>query len=220
MSVFSDFKRKVESELRERGLWDDFLRVREGYKANGIGPQDAWRRAYEEVKGIEPTGQKFNWMKESSEGFKSALGVLAKQDTPKSTPDLYHRIKHKTATPATVMHWVFNHAGLDLADIDPDSIPSPGALRLLEQVQSSHASYDTFFNAYTKLLPSRTQLDAEARFQDDGREVFLRLAELEEELDADRPEGLGPEHPVPPPPAGTVPEGQGSPEGSLDRGVA
>lgn len=222
MENFVAFKKRVEPELRGKGLWDDFLRLREAYKLQGMSPQDAWRLAYDQIKDSTPSGEPFVWVKERNQGLKGALPTILKNMGGKvpapsgSDNDLYSRIKHKTAPPATVMHWVFNHAGLELSDLDVDAIPSPGALKLLQRVQTSDAAYDAFFAAYTKLLPSRTQLDAEARFQDDGRESFRLLDDLEAELNAGS-QGTEGERGVSPPPGETIPDQQGSEGRNLDR---
>jgi hypothetical protein len=63
-------------------------------------------------------------------------------------------------------------------------VPSKGAVGLLKWVQTSPSNSATFYSQiWSKLMPTRQQLDAEARFSDDGKEELEILARLEASLE-------------------------------------
>ncbi len=83
----------------------------------------------------------------------------------------------KTAPVADVIHWVAEN--LVVNDVEASDAPSASAWAMLTWAQSDATNRAEFWrNVYTKLLPSRAQLEAIERFHDDGRE----LNELEDEL--------------------------------------
>jgi len=70
-----------------------------------------------------------------------------------------------------IVEWIFDH--IDVVDVTPDMAPSPGAWSLLMRLRTSAELLREFYRTvWTKLLPSRTQIESEERFRDDGREIF------------------------------------------------
>lgn len=79
-----------------------------------------------------------------------------------------------------VAQWVFNNALVPLEALDPVSVPSLGALKLLQWVKTSGANYTEFVRSiWSKMLPNKSQLDLENRFNDDGRKQLQMLDEFE-----------------------------------------
>lgn len=199
-------KERIKSELQASGQWQNFVTLRESLKAAGVKQELAWTQAYDAIKS-RPVDQPKKNPQIFAMGPVAAVGHHA---------ELFHELRGKHAAPAAVMHWVFDHAGLDIESLDPTTIPSAGALKLLLAVKKDDTAYLEFFRAYTKLLPTRQQIDSEARFHDDGRVVFEHLDAIEAELNADSTQGLGTERTLPPNGDGAgVPE-QGSQAGNLD----
>ena len=86
----------------------------------------------------------------------------------------------KKAGVRAVAEWVFQNAFSEADEIAPDLVPSRGALGLLVWVQASPTNYSEFIRTiWAKLLPSKGQLESEARFNDDGREQLKLLEEFE-----------------------------------------
>jgi len=82
-----------------------------------------------------------------------------------------------------VAQWVFNNAITPFESLDPLDVPSLGALQLLRWVQTSTTNYTEFIRSiWSKMLPNKSQLDLENRFNDDGRKQFQLLEEFERSL--------------------------------------
>lgn len=82
-----------------------------------------------------------------------------------------------------IAEWVFNHHLVPLHEIAADDVPSMGALSLLKWVRSSPANYSEFIRSiWSKMLPTRSQIETEGRFADDGRKQFSLLSEFEASL--------------------------------------
>lgn len=115
---------------------------------------------------------------------KGVLGATVKDEEWMKIAEQVPR--ERSAGALAVADWVFNHAILPPEMIDPEQVPSLGALGLLRSVRSSPKNYDGFIsNIWSKLLPNRGQLDAESRFNDDGRVQLGMLADFEKSLDGE-----------------------------------
>lgn len=89
----------------------------------------------------------------------------------------------RKASALAIVQWVFDQAGTPPEKIVADEVPSLGALKYLRHVQSSESNYAAFVkDNWAKIIPSRQQLEYEARFHDDGRELFDKLAAFEQSL--------------------------------------
>ena len=64
--------------------------------------------------------------------------------------------------------FVFEHVSVPAAEIEASAVPSRGAVGLLKWVQSAPANQTAFYaTIWMKLMPTKSQLDAEARYSDD-----------------------------------------------------
>ena len=79
--------------------------------------------------------------------------------------------------------FVFEHVSVPAAEIEVSAVPSRGAVGLLKWVQSSPANQTAFYaTIWMKLMPTKSQLDAEARYSDDGIRSIELLDRLEQML--------------------------------------
>lgn len=81
-----------------------------------------------------------------------------------------------------VLHWVFNNKLTPIRKLKREDIPGTGALAMLQWAQSSATNYNTFLNIWAKMLPTKSDLDKEGRFADDGRAVLSMLDAFEASL--------------------------------------
>ena len=170
-----DHERTEYERLRAKGRWPEANEFREAerkrLRAAGRSRQEACDESWELML---------------AEFHSSPVGAI---DEAAKAPALMSVIpqrllsgvnKHKTASVRDVAQWVFENSQTMLDSIAPDDVPSRGALGLLVWVQASPASYAEFIRTiWAKLLPSKGQLESEARFNDDGREQLTMLEEFE-----------------------------------------
>tara|TARA_Y100000593_G_scaffold92419_1_gene184003 strand:- start:893 stop:1495 length:603 start_codon:yes stop_codon:yes gene_type:complete len=177
-------KKSLRAELISRGVWDEFIKVREGFKADGIESSAAWERAAREV------------LASSGGGHAGAAGGGGLQDghSPPSgnAPPATGLVSQesfggKTCNTAKTVEWVASN--LAVADAVPEDAPSPESWAMLQWVRSSPSAEAQFWGQiYVKLLPTKAQLDAEARFADDGEGVITLIDQVREASEAAREE--------------------------------
>lgn len=98
----------------------------------------------------------------------------------------------RVAQELDVVKWVFNNAGTPPELLRADEVPSRGALKYLEHVQSSPINYSDFVRTnWSKILPDKKQMEYEARFSDDGRRVTDQLDRFLESIEEDGEHGSG-----------------------------
>ena len=86
----------------------------------------------------------------------------------------------KTCSTIHSVQWVYEQAILSPSQIDPASVPSKGALRMLMWVQASDSNYNEFIKSiWSKTIPSKTEIERAGRFSDDGRTQIALLDEFE-----------------------------------------
>jgi len=103
----------------------------------------------------------------------------------------------KQATARAQVEWVHATIGTPVGDIDPNSVPSRGAINLLRFVETTAGGLGSFYEKmWVRLLPSKAEIEAGERFKDDGKSVIDMIdkvakvaKEIEEELDTDGVDG-------------------------------
>jgi hypothetical protein len=153
----------VNIETKERlvaaGTWERYSRLKVKYINEGLATKVAEQKALMEVERPHPAGG-----------------------------DPYRRLL-LAAPPGNcsereAAQFVFEHAASEPADIDEAAVPSRGAVALLKWVHASPANASNFYTSmWTKLMPTKSQLDAEARYSDDGNRSIQLLDRLEQMLD-------------------------------------
>ncbi len=120
---------------------------------------------------------------EPSPEFKATVKKVkqAKGDWENEWQELASKVDpSKETNEVEVIRWVFDHCGLSADRIDPDEVPSVGAVRMLRHA-STESGYRDFLGAWLKLLPDRKTVEHEARWRDDGRDLDL-LEDFEKSL--------------------------------------
>lgn len=84
-----------------------------------------------------------------------------------------------------IAQWVFNNAAADFAELDPELVPSRGALRLLRLIKENDKEYANFVrNIWAKTIPSKSLVEMEGRMVDDGRSILSTLATFQKSFEA------------------------------------
>jgi hypothetical protein len=150
-------KRDLRRELVEKGVWTRFCAKRNSYESEGMKPDEAYAKAAGELLGREIGG------KEAEAPLEGLLESSKFTDGGASTPEC--------------VAWVAKH--MMVKDAKAESAPSSEAWSMLCWARRNNQNEAQFWGQiYTKLLPSRSQLDAEQRFKDDGRKVLGIIEKL------------------------------------------
>jgi hypothetical protein len=174
------FARKAE--LVEKGLWQIFVDRRETLKGQGVAPPEAWDQAYEEViNGVVGT-QDVGDVGGGDGGVGGGVGVdvvggeggaVVKKS---GAPDFSGRVKRevfgdKGCSITRTVEWVAKM--LMVEDPAAGEAPSMEAWSMLCWARRSNANEAQFWGQiWSKMMPSKQQLEAAERLSDDGSQVF------------------------------------------------
>lgn len=188
--ALTEEQRNLKYRILAEGRWDDFQIEVKRLMAHGLLYEEAYRRAGL----LFPPREAAIVLARTEAALPPAMQTsLAGEDAVAETATVPASVVARgmrsltrqipigrVASMRTVAEWVFEHAFTGIDEIDPDGVPNRGALGLLEWVQKGAANYSLFLQSiWSKMLPTKTQLETEARFSDDGREQLLMLAEFE-----------------------------------------
>ena len=156
-------KKTLRLELVRAQKWVRFCALRDQYEKGGMSPNDAYARAASELLGRE----------------------VVPKETGAAAPVLHGETDQaafsggSASTPACVS-WVAKH--MMVKGVNPTDAPSSEAWAMLCWAKRNNQNEAQFWGQiYTKLLPSRSQLDAEDRYRDDGRKVLDIIENLRED---------------------------------------
>ena len=169
-------KRKSKADMRnqvmEMGKWSEFVRVRERNKEEGMVPEKAWVEAYNEVCGgsSAPADRIVSEVKKVD-----SVSRQTRQDTTADASKVV--FANKTCSTPRTVEWVA--ANIRVSDASPDEAPSSEAWSMLCWVKGSPQAESQFWGQiYTKLLPTRQQLDQDTKMEDDGRRVLTLIEKI------------------------------------------
>lgn len=152
-------KRAIRTELVKAGSWTKFCAKRNLYESEGLKADEAYIKAASELLGRE-IGKK------SEPDLEGIVEGVVFEETGASTPEC--------------VAWVAKH--MMVKDAKPEQAPSSEAWSMLCWARRNNQNEAQFWGQiYTKLLPSRSQLDAEQRYKDDGRKVLSIIERLKSE---------------------------------------
>lgn len=141
------------------GSWTKFCAKRNLYESEGLKADEAYIKAASELLGRE-IGKK------SEPDLEGIVEGVVFEETGASTPEC--------------VAWVAKH--MMVKDAKPEQAPSSEAWSMLCWARRNNQNEAQFWGQiYTKLLPSRSQLDAEQRYKDDGRKVLSIIERLKSE---------------------------------------
>jgi hypothetical protein len=151
---------ETKARLVREGKWEDFVRIREKLKSEGETPGVASTKAQMVVDSTAKSGDPYKRL------------ILAAPEGNCSERE--------------AAQFVFEYAACEPAEIPDSAVPSKGAVGLLKWLKSSPANCTAFYaTIWPKLMPTKSQLDAEARYSDDGVRSLELLSQLESVLDGE-----------------------------------
>jgi hypothetical protein len=186
------FARKAE--LVERGLWQVFVDRREALKGMGVSAPEAWDRAYEEAMNGVVASQ-------GDGGGSGGDGVVDVGAAPvgvesggvgkSGAPDFsLGRVKRevfgeRTCAITRTVEWVAKQ--LMVEDPSAEDAPSMEAWSMLCWARRSNANEAQFWGQiWSKMMPSKQQLEAAERLSDDGSQVFAVIERVRLASEASR----------------------------------
>lgn len=190
-------KNEIRVVLTNAGLWLAFHRTREIYKAEQMSAPAAYQRCFEEFfpggLGTEPVMPEACMIPRTAEDSrnpktKSSMKPVEENGSAGTVPDMKPSaigvlpdgaLEGKTASRAEIVDWVAKNIAIPHPKWD--TCPSPEAWALLSWVRQPGGLNESDFwkSLYRALLPSRTELEATARFSDNGQNVLRVIAQLE-----------------------------------------
>jgi len=152
-------KRALRQELVRAGVWTRFCAMRNELESGGMKPNEAYAAAASKLLDREVQEKE-----EASLDGVVESGVFT--ETGASTPEC--------------VSWVAKH--MMVKDVLPEQAPSSEAWSMLCWARRNNQNEAQFWGQiYTKLLPSKSQLEAEQRYKDDGRKVLSVIERLRRE---------------------------------------
>jgi len=164
-------KEQFKNRLKNEGRWNDFIQYREKLKAGGLDAKSAWAKAR----------QKFG-----PESYRAPMAEAdPDDDTVLSAGDTVCMDDFCDKPPVTaraVVQWVFDH--IDIADVKPQDAPSSGAWSFLQRVRTYPDLLKEFYRTiWAKMLPTRSEIEAREKFEDDGREQLHLIEQIQRARD-------------------------------------
>ena len=193
--------------LIETGLWTAFKWTRDKHKIEGMDPGEAYQTAFNaffpDGPGVDPVkpkecdgdmtrpGSFGTDSKPDPERAKRSLGKVTADDAPVESNDIGRlpdgALDGKSASRAEVVDWVAQNVATGRVDVT--TCPSSEAWGMLRWVRRSVMNEGDFWKTiYRALLPTKSEIDATARFQDDGRNVFHAIDQMQKRLMAEESE--------------------------------
>ncbi len=180
-------KGSYKRQMLREGRWREAMAYREKLKAEGMDGALAWR---EMMLKFPPSGVSLPSTAEPVPPMEVAEErPAAKQSKRYKGAPVFERSLGEAALKADMRDavvWTFNT--LDV-DVQPEDAPTTGAWSLRRWVLSQSANMTEFYKSMaSKLLPSRSELNIEDRFRDDGSKLtqtIERLLAAREEAESD-----------------------------------
>jgi hypothetical protein len=163
--------KQIKEMLKQSGKWNLFVAQRQVYKACGLSAQEAMERAMVDAGGDA-----------SAESYdeENATTTPVAMDEAGGRFDqtvLVHFAEKRKASPRVVVEWVFEN--MYTATVVPDDAPSPGAWGLLAACRRWPELQKEFFRSiYPRLLPTKSEIDRDTKFTDDGTDIRELIARV------------------------------------------
>ena len=171
---FAHRKGKVakRAELMEKGLWNVFVKRREELKAGGMDAVEAWESAYTEaLSGSVPS------VVVMSEDELVVEDKVQKSGAPDFSAE--GRVEQevfgdRSCSITRTVEWVAKQMMVDTPN--PAEAPSPESWSMLAWARRSNQNEAQFWGQiWSKMMPSKQQLEAAERLSDDGSDVLLLI---------------------------------------------
>ncbi len=162
----------VKRRLKEAGLWDELNRRREELKREGLSAKDALASALVDVEDMARV--------QDLEG--DATPGSKPRPRPEELAIAPAGLAGKAAGEPEVVRWVARN--IDNADPSPEECPDPFAWTLLRDCRSNPAFRQFFVEKlWSKLIPSRSQLDATTTAVMDGKPTIDLIRRIQKMRD-------------------------------------
>ncbi len=164
MGTRDQFKKRLIAE----GKWNAFNEYRENLKRQGYSDSEASKEARAVFQESSPADQ-LQSPGTASAGNSGAADRLVSIDTFAGKSNVSAR---------KVVQWVFDH--IDVTDIGPEDAPSGGAWSLLTRIRKYPDLLKEFYRTiWAKMLPTRSEIEAREKFEDDGRQQLDIIDKLQ-----------------------------------------
>lgn len=199
-------KAQIRSWAESSGLWAKFVDTREKLKRSGVSPNEAWIAAAQQID-PEKWGQT---------GYAGPGKAPPKEDLPRvRSEEVEDKVPDsgtaevvdaggsvsavvdgatkavfggKKVATVKVVEWVASN--MQVEDVSPADAPSSEAWGMLVWARRSPVNESQFWGSiYAKLLPSRSQIDGDQKYAEDGgkvEEMAERLLRLREGVECQR----------------------------------
>ena len=175
-------KAAIKQHWTEAGRWSEFVDAREYLKGEGRPPEEAWfeaDRLLQEGWSPEPTDTASSSQPPQSGDSSPSGGV----SLPASTAGR-DSFKAETASIAETVRWVASF--LMVNDASPEDAPSAEAWAMLQWARRNNANEAAFWGQiWRQLMPTKQALEAETRFNDDGRPILDLISRIQSATEQD-----------------------------------
>jgi hypothetical protein len=173
-----NLKTRIKSWAESVGRWDEFVGIREELKSAGVKANDAWLRAAQRMdSGVWGIGEDLpRGRSDAEDQVEEGGGEVVEKAATKAV------FGGKRVPTVKVVEWVASN--MQVEDVGPGDAPSSEAWGMLLWARRSPVNESQFWGTiYAKLLPSRSQIEAEQRYTEDGsrvEEMASRLLAIKE----------------------------------------
>lgn len=171
---FAHRKGKVakRAELMEKGLWNVFVKRREELKAAGMDAVEAWESAYTEaLNGSVPS---VVVMSEDELVVEDKVRQSGAPDFSAEGRVEQEVFGDRSCSITRTVEWVAKQMMVDTPN--PAEAPSPESWSMLAWARRSNQNEAQFWGQiWSKMMPSKQQLEAAERLSDDGSDVLLLI---------------------------------------------
>lgn len=193
----TQLKVQIRKWAEESGLWKQFVDVRERLKKDGMPPADAWVEAAKELDSemwghvggraspavdlphVRSDQEQVDGVRVDGVEEVSCERVVSGSGATKAV------FAGKKVATVKVVEWVASN--MQVEDVSPADAPSSEAWGMLVWARRSPVNESQFWGSiYAKLLPSRSAIEAEQRYSDDGiriEETATRLLKMREDTE-------------------------------------
>jgi len=154
-------KSAIRQELVRAGHWTRFCAMRNRLESEGVKPNDAYAQAASQL-----LGKNVDEKEKDLPSLEGEVDADVFTETGAGTPEC--------------VGWVAKK--MMVKGVRPEQAPSSEAWSMLCWARRNNQNEAQFWGQiYTKLLPSKSQLDQEQRYKDDGRKVLSVIQKLQRE---------------------------------------
>lgn len=192
-SAKTQFNQRLHRERR----WDEYLLRREALKKEGVSDRDAWKVAGVEFPPLDGSPLEFEAqggpqsaapdrsVSESIKAYDQQHTQSAGARSPAIAGEFAELVtkidRAKASSELDIMRWVLKHLLVSPAEMDPEEVPGLAAISVLKWVKSSGANMSEFMRIWAKIIPTKSELEVQDRFRDNGQRQFALLDQFDGE---------------------------------------